>query len=293
MTAPAAMGVLAAAGLGDVLTSVAVFVLTAAAVIVGYRPVRALVVRQQALFDLVLCQQLLLAVSPRVATLLTGVVMVMLALICFVLTKSVYGALGGLAIGALLPGGVLRVLRRRRLARLESQLVNGLQTLASGVRAGLNFVQAMQLVARDGPIPLRQEFRHLLQEYEYGLSLEDAMNNAAERIGSTDFRLVFSALLTHRERGGDLANTLDRISDAIREIQRLESRVKTLTAQGRANARFLGLLVIGTMIIYYLIDSSGVRQLFADDIGKLILMVIGILVIVGFLWIRKIIDIDI
>ena len=278
---------------GQAFASAVLFALTAAAVIVAYHPLGALIARQERLFALVLGQQLLMNVSPRAVTALTALAMAVLAGLGILMTGSVYGGVGGVVVGALLPGAVLRGLRRRRVLKLEAQLVSGLQTLASGVRAGLNFVQAMQLVARDGPTHLRQEFAHLLREYEYGLSLEDAMNNAAVRIGSSDFRLVFSALLTHRERGGDLAATLDRIGEAIREIQRLESRVKTLTAQGRANARFLGLLVLGTMGIYYLIDPSGVRQLFSDDFGKLILLAIGALVLGGFLWIRKIIDIDI
>ena len=79
----------------------------------------------------------------------------------------------------LLPGLYIRWLTRKRLRKLENQLVGAVQTLASGVRAGLNLVQAMQMVSRDAPIPIKQEFAHLVQEYEYGIPLDDAMNNAA------------------------------------------------------------------------------------------------------------------
>jgi len=189
---------------------------------------------------------------------------------------------------------VLKLLRIRRLDRLELQLVGGIQTLASGVRAGLNLVQSMELVARDGPIPLRQEFRHLLREYEYGVPLEEAMDNAATRIGSGDFRLLFAALQTHRERGGNLGETLDRIGESIREIQRLEGRVKTLTAQGRATARWLGAMpVVILLILYFFVDDTGVMTLFVEDLGKLILLAIVVLNVLGFLWIKKIVTIDI
>ncbi|MDP7637636.1 MAG: type II secretion system F family protein, partial [Phycisphaerae bacterium] len=200
----------------------------------------------------------------------------------------------GMLVGVLLPTILIRRLRTRRLNRLESQLVSGIQTLASGVRAGLNFVQAMELIAHDGPVPLRQEFAHMLREYEYGLAMEEAMNNAAVRIGSGDFRLLFSALLTHRQRGGDLGDTLDRIADSIREIQRLESRVQTLTAQGRATARALGAMpAIVLAILYFLVDKKGVVDMFTYTSGKLLLAMMLLLNIMGFLWVRKIMDIDV
>ncbi|MBL7134915.1 MAG: type II secretion system F family protein, partial [Phycisphaerae bacterium] len=190
--------------------------------------------------------------------------------------------------------GVLKYLTYKRLNKLEAQLVPGIQTLASGVRAGLNLVQAMGLVAEEGTVPLRQEFRHLLREYEFGISLEDAMDNASDRIGSGDFTLLFAALQTHRERGGNLGETLDRIGESIREIQRLENRVKTLTAQGRATARWLGAMpVVVLLIMYFLVDREGVKALFTEDMGNVILFGIIVLTVLGFLWIRKIVAVDV
>ena len=115
----------------------------------------------------------------------------------------------------------------------------------------------------------------------------------AARIGSGDFRLLFAALQTHRQRGGDLGETLDRIADSIREIQRLESRVRTLTAQGRANARFLAVLIFVVMAVMYLIAPASVKLLFRDELGRAILMAVIALIVLGFLWIRKIVAIDI
>jgi len=276
-----------------IITSVVMFVAAAAAVFVGCRPLAQFIRRQEAQYEAVLRRALLLNVSPRTVTLLTAAGMALLGAIGYAISSGVLGALMAAALGALFPTVLLRVLRKRRLDRLESQLVGGIQTLSSGVRAGLNLVQSMELIARDGPAPLRQEFGHLLREYEYGMPLEEAMNNTAARIGSGDFRLLFSALQTHRERGGDLGETLDRIAESIREIQRLEHRVKALTAQGRASARFLGLLVFVVLAVLYVIDPNNVRLLFTEDLGKVILLGICALMVVGFLWIRKIVSIDI
>lgn len=276
------------------LPSVVIFLGLFVAVVLGARPLVGALAAREAYYDRTLRRGLLLDINPRAASIVGLGILGLLALMGYAATGSLMGLAIGGAIGAVVPWAVLRFLRRRRVKKLESQLVGGIQTLASGVRAGLNLVQSMELVSRDGPAPLRQEFAHLLREYEYGMSLDEAMRNAANRIGSGDFRLLFAALLTHRERGGDLGETLDRMAESIREIQRLESRVDALTAQGRATARALGLMpIVVLLIIYFMIDSSGVKMLFTDDIGKLLLLAIILLTVMGFLWIRKIVAIDI
>ena len=184
-------------------TSTVIFVGVVVAVAVGGKPFKQAVLRQEEMFTRVLRGKLLIDVKSRSATYLSGMSILFFALISYALVGWV-GGLIGVVVGALVPSMVLRLLARKRLEKLEAQLVPGIQTLASGVRAGLNLVQAMELVADEGSVPLRQEFRHLLREYEFGISLEEAMDNASERIGSGDFALLFAALQTHRERGGNL-----------------------------------------------------------------------------------------
>ena len=272
-----------------------------AAVLVGYRPFKAVVAARERGFERDLQGSLMMDIRPRSVTYLTGLGMLLTATAGFFLLGQWVGAVLGLIGGAFLPPVAIAYLRRRRVAKLDEQLVSSIRTLASGVRAGLNLVQAMQLVARDGAVPVCQEYNHMMREYEYGVPLETAMANAARRIGSSDYQLLFAALLTHRERGGDLGETLDRIAESILEIQRLESRVKTLTAQGRTTARWLATMPGVVLGILYLIDSDQVRQLFAlqtesghaNVVGNLILGTIIILNIAGYLWIRKIVAIDI
>ncbi len=270
-----------------------VFVGTVVAVIIGYEPIKALVLKQERMFGLVLRGKLLIDIEPRTATILTGIAMVAISLILYVMLSSIFAVLLGLVLGAAVPYLMLSLLQKRRLKRLNNQLVGGVQTLSSGVRAGLNLIQALEMVARDGPVPLKQEFSHLIREYEFGVALEEAMDNAAERIGSADYRLLFAALQTHRQRGGDLGETLDRIADSVREIQRLENRVKTLTAQGRATARWLGAMPMVVLGILYFIEADGVRMMFTTGVGKLLVFTIVILNIAGFLWIKKIVSMDI
>ena len=277
-----------------VLANVLLAGLTMAAIYLGWRPFVAFLLQQEERGDMVLHRQLLWRTSVRTVMALAAALIAVLALLGYIVSGSVYGAMVVAIVAVLLQPLLLKWFQRRYLRALDDQLVPGIQTLASGVRAGLNLVQSMQLVARDGPKPLKNEIEHLLQEYEYGVALDDAMSNAASRIGSGDYRLLFSALQTHRQRGGDLGDTLDRIAESIREIQRLEKRLESLTAQGRATARWLGVMPIVVLaLLFFLIDPEGVKQLFLDPVGKLMLAGVVVLNLLGFLWIRKIMAVDI
>ena len=270
-----------------------IFVAVTGVVYFWWGPLRRFIEKQEAGYDVVLHRSLLMNVSARTVTLLGLGAVALLAIIGYALFETLLAAAIGAAIGASVPALLLRFLKQRRLRRLEDQLVDGVQTLSSGVRAGLNLIQAMQLLARSGVRPISEEFAHLLREYEHGMSIERAMANTVQRMESSNYRLLFSALLTHRERGGDLGETLDRIADSIREIHRLEKRVETLTAPGRAAARWMGAMPAVILGILYVIDPYSVSLLWTEDVGKLILGAIIALNVIGFMWIRKIVAIDI
>lgn len=275
-------------------TSTAVFVLALGAAFLGYKPVSEFVRARETMYDRVLRGQMLLEIAPRSVTLLTLVLMVVIGFLVFLASESGFFAFVGIVLAMFIPNWIVDYLRQRRLKKLEEQLVPGVQTLTAGVRAGLNLVQAMQMLARDAAAPIRQEFAHLLREYEYGVPLEEAMDAAAARINSNDYRLLFSALQTHRERGGNLGETLDRIAASIREIQRLEKRVEALTAQGRTTARWLSAFPsVVLLIMYVMFDKPGVVLLFTDNVGKLILVAVAVLNVLAYMWIKKIINIDI
>lgn len=270
-----------------------IFLAVASVAFIWWGPLCYLVRRREEYYDRVLRRSLLLDVRPRTVTLFGAGAVGLLALVFYLLVRHPLSAAMGGVIGALLPTLVLRFLKHRRLYRLQDQLVNGIQTLSSGVRAGLNLIQAMELVANAGLRPISEEFAHLLREYEHGMSIEQAMQNAAQRMESSNYRLLFSALLTHRERGGDLGQTLDRIADSIREIHRLEKRIETLTAPGRAQARAMAAMPAVIIAILYFIYPNGVRMLFTEDVGKMLLGMIIAFNVIGFLWIRRIVAIDV
>lgn len=244
-------------------------------------------------YDRVLNQQLLMGVSPRSAMILTLAVMGLCMLMPYLWFGDLVTPVLGLAVSLSFPSLVLRHLEQKRRERLDRQLVDGIMTLASGVRAGLTLVQSMELLVTNFEGPVKQEFAQLLREYQMGTDLNQAMRNTANRIGSSNYRLLFTAIEMHRLRGGDSGESLDRIAESIREIQRLEGKLDAITSQGRAQASMMAITPFVIMGMYYLIDSEGVTSLFTHAVGRVVLLLAVLMVLGGFLWIRRIMAIDI
>jgi tight adherence protein B len=132
----------------------------------------------------------------------------------------------------------------------------------------------------------------MLREFDHGVSMEQVLGRASARLKMHNYELLFLALQTARRRGGNLADTLDRLGESLREIMRLEEKVRAVTAEGRTSALFMALMPLAVLGVYYLIDPEGVALLFTG-IGWYILLGAAILNVVGFLWIRKIVRFEI
>jgi tight adherence protein B len=259
----------------------------------GWEPFWRFERRLEQRFDQLLNQQLLMEVSPRAVVGLTAMALGFVGVLGWMLTGSFIGFILGAAAASAIPHLTITHLEAKRRRRLETQIVDGVTSLASGVRAGLNLVQSIQLLVRNGSGPIKQEFQQIMREYDLGIDLNQSMHSASERIGSSYYRLLFAAIAAHRERGGDMGQSLDRIADSIREIQRLEGRLDAITAQGRAQARFMGVMPIVVFVILYAIMPEDTSRLLTQPTGRLILLLASSMVAVGFVWIRRIMAVDI
>jgi len=199
----------------------------------------------------------------------------------------------GMVLGYWVPRLVIFVLQRRRRDKLNEQLIDGLVTLANGMRAGLNLVQSMKLIEENTEPPISQEFGLMLREFEHGASVDEVMRRASARLKLHHYQLLFAAMETARIRGGNLPETLDRLGESLREIVRLEEKVRALTAQNKMSAIMMGLMPLVVAGIYYMIEPTWVEALFNDQWGLLLLAIAVFLNIVGFLWIRKIVTFEI
>ena len=259
----------------------------------GYAPARRWIAAQELTYDRVLRRQLLMDVDPKTVVWLNIAAVVGAFLIGFLISSSFIIAGGIALVTVFIPHLFIKHLETKRRQKLEYQLVDGLTTLASGVRAGLNLVQSMQLLVENLKGPIHQEFGQILREYEMGMDLNQAMRIASNRIGSPLYRLTFTAIEMHRVRGGDSGESMDRIADAIRDIQRLEGKLDAITAQGRSQAAFMALMPIVIIGIMFVILHEQTKLLFTHPYGRLMLAFAAALIAAGYFWIRKIMEVDI
>lgn len=259
----------------------------------GSRTVVAFLRKQEAWYDHVLNHQLLMEISPRTALIAAIGVMLITGVLAVVIVGGPFWFIVGAAGGFFIPQFVILHLDQKRKELLDEQLVDGIVMLASGVRAGLNLIQSIELLVKNAANPIRQEFAQLLREYQMGLDLNKAMQNAANRIGSSHYRLLFTAIEMHRLRGGDTGESLDRIAESIREIQRLEGKLDAITAQGRMQAWMMSVMPFVFLVLLYFIDPDDVKLLFTEPIGRVMLFFIAAMIATAYLWIRKIMAVDI
>jgi tight adherence protein B len=259
----------------------------------GYAWSLAMITRQEQAYDRVLRRQLLLEVEPRTALIASAGLVLVIGGFAFLVTLSPLAGFACAAVAMLLPNMYIRHLEAQRLRRLESQLVDGLTTLASAARAGLNLVQSMELLESNAVGPIKQEIGQLLREFRLGMDLNQAMQNASNRIGSQLYRLTFTAIQMHRLRGGDTAESLDRIAESIRDISRLEGKLDALTSQARYQAVFMAMMPVVFLALLWSIDPEGVGMLFTVAAGRMILLVVVVLIVIAFVWIRKIMSVEI
>lgn len=257
----------------------------------GAEPARRWLARQQLAYDRALRQQLMVDVQAQTMLYLWLGTVVAAGIVGLALTASVVVAVLLILAAFFLPHFVIKHLEQKRRDRLNTQLVDGLTTLSAGARAGLNLVQSMQLVQQNHTGPIQQEFGHILREYEMGMDLNQALRRAANRIGSPIYRLTFTAIEMHRVRGGDSAQSLDRIAQSIREIRRLEGKLDALTAQGRSQATMMAIMPLVFLVILYVIDRQGVTMLFENPTGRLMLLGVAVTIGIAFLWILSLIHI--
>ncbi len=258
----------------------------------GWFTVRQWLISQERYYDRVLNYQLLLNVNPRLALVMTVMVILLMAIIGQLIGGPVIMALLG-ALAFFAPWLVIRHFDQKRKERLNLQLVDGIITIASGVRAGLTLIQGMELLVQNHTGPIKQEFDQLLREYQMGLDLNQAMRNCSNRVGLSNYRLVFTAIEMHRVRGGNSGESLDRIGESIREIQRLEGKLDAITAQGRMQARFIGISPAMLLLVFYFVDPQAVTTLFTEPLGRVLLLFCSALVLIGWVWIQRIMTVDI
>jgi len=209
------------------------------------------------------------------------------------LTRLWAAALAAAVLGALLPYKRVRRLRTARLNGFEAQLPEAIDLLGRAIRAGHPLSSGLKMVADETQEPIAGEFRRAFEEQRFGLPFEDAVLAMADRVTLVDVRILVTAILIQREVGGNLAEVLDNLASVIRARFVIRRQLRTFTAQGRMSGYVLAVLPIAVATIIYVLNPTYMMVLFTEPIGKLMLGTASVMQLIGFLWIRNIVNIDI
>ena len=191
------------------------------------------------------------------------------------------------------PRFYLRSLKKQRLAKFNEQLEDALISMSSALKAGFSITQALENVASEKRHPISFEFTLLLQELRLGVQFDTALRKMADRIGSQDFELVAVAIITARQTGGELTNILEELSGVIRERMRIMQRVRALTAQGRMQAWLIASVPFVLLFAMTRLAPDLMDEFLGSVVGVVVLFAVVVMVVSGFLWIRKITTIDV
>ncbi|HEY3614198.1 MAG TPA: type II secretion system F family protein [Gaiellales bacterium] len=211
-------------------------------------------------------------------------------LVAFVLGLGLIVALIALIAGAIVPEFVVRRKANKRRMRFEDQLGDTLAAVASSLRAGQSFQQAMSTIALDGPEPMSSEFQRVETETRLGRPPDEALQAMAERLASKNFEFVVLAVNIQRQVGGSLSDILDMVSDTVRGRVQFARKVKALTSMGRASAYVLVGMPIFLFGIIWLMDRPYVRPLWSQTVGNLMVAAGLVSMTLGGLVCRKIVN---
>ena len=185
--------------------------------------------------------------------------------------------------------GGLRFLAERRRKRFSDQLPETLQLLSGSLRAGHGLAQGIDTIAREAESPTAEEFRRLTIEARLGRDFVDALRALADRMGGPDFQWVIQAIEIQRDVGGDLAEVLDTVADTIRDRTRIRRQASALSAEGRMSAWVLMALPFGLAAVMAVTNPGFLSPLFRTGTGQALLAVGAALMVVGGLWLKKIV----
>jgi tight adherence protein B len=203
-------------------------------------------------------------------------------------------------IGFMLPRFWLGRRKGGRLNAFNKSLPDTITLLANALRAGSSFLQAIELVVRESRPPISTEFGRVIREVNLGLPFEQALENMVRRVRSDDLELMATAISIQPTVGGNLAESLDSNAYTIRERVRIKGEIKTLTAQQRLSGYVVGFLPIGLAGFLFVAAPNFMEPMFANPpavlglpAGVVILIFGGFMMFLGFMFIRKIVDIEV
>jgi len=224
---------------------------------------------------------------------LTAVCVVAGAIVGAILLPNIVFVLMVAAGGGLLPYGWLHRAVAKRQKRMSEQLSDTLSILASALRAGHSFLQALDQVAKEISEPSASEFQRVVSEIRLGRPVEDSLSAMADRVDSEDLRWAVLAVNIQREVGGNLAEVLDIVANTVRERAYVHRQVRVLSAEGRISVAILSVLPFLIATYIAIVNPGYIAPLFTTTAGRIMLVVGGSLMGLGIFVMSRMVRIDV
>ena len=213
--------------------------------------------------------------------------------ITYLVTGVFLLALALALLGVALPRLGIYFLRKKRIARLTAQLPDFLMAVSRAMQAGSSLNQSLEVAIQEDKGPVTQEFALVMKEVRLGVDFNDALDNFSMRIPIEEANLVATAIKISREVGGNLSEAIYRLSVTLRTKHETEGKIKALTAQGRLQGIVMTLLPIFLGFILYKMEPESMEKLITEPIGWIAIILIVVMELLGYFFIRKIVNIDV
>jgi tight adherence protein B len=188
---------------------------------------------------------------------------------------------------------IVKNMNKKRIELFERQLPDALLMVSGSMRAGASLVVGMESMARESKPPLSQEFSMLLAEQRLGVDFDVALTNMEKRMPVPDFVLLVAAMRITREVGGNFAEILESLSNTLRRKHEMEGKINALTAQGRMQGIVMAALPLFLMAILTFMEPEAMAPLYNTMMGWATLVVVFVMIFIGYMGIRKIVNIDV
>lgn len=185
---------------------------------------------------------------------------------------------------------ILGFLAGKRRAKFSDQLGDTLQLLSGSLRAGHSILRAIDAASSESMSPTSEEMRRVITETSLGRDLLTSLNDTAERMQSEDFVWISQAIQINREVGGNLAEVLDQVNETIRERNEIKGHIRSLAAEGKFSAYILMAMPFGIVLMLTLVNPGYMDPMFTQPLGWGMIGASVVMMIIGGLWMRKIID---
>tara|TARA_X000001036_G_scaffold376084_1_gene365241 strand:+ start:198 stop:1067 length:870 start_codon:yes stop_codon:yes gene_type:complete len=222
--------------------------------------------------------------NVAVFVLVTGLVELVVG--SFLITSAVGASL------LFIPGIFWTRMRKKRFKKIEEQLPDAFMMIASSLQSGASIAVALQTVAKQTAVPFGDELSLLVRKTQVGVSLDDALIGMEERVPIDSVIMASSAIRISREVGGNLIETISGMAETLRIKFTMEGKIESLTAQGKTQGIFMSCLPLLVGVGLYFIDPTSMSKLVSTTAGYVVLTIMAIMQAAGYIFIRKITNID-